>query len=127
MRSDILEEEAENFTPSGAVVGWWGHTIKDIESETEARQAILNTTEELFLSLFEADEEGGQSEESDILKYLLALILERKRILKPIARTGNANSATYLFRKTETEYEVPNVDVSPQTLLGVQEQLQLII
>ena len=129
LRSDILREEAENYTPPGVVVGWWGHTIKPAESEAEARQAALKTTEEIFLSLYEVEEEAGQSDESAILKYLLALILERKRILKPIARPGAAQTQTqtYLLRQTEIEYQVPKVEISAQTLLNVREQLHLII
>ncbi len=125
LRADVLAEEADNFHPSGSIVGWWGHLIK--ASESEARQAMLKTTEELFLSLYEAEDETGQTEESDILKYLLALMLERKRILKPLARQGGADSRTYLLRHTETEFEVPNMEISPETLLKAREQLKLII
>ena len=127
LRADVLAEEAENFNPSGTVVGWWGHRIKPSESEAAARQAALKTTEELFLSLYEAEDETGQTEESAILKYLLALMLERKRILKPIARQEGADSRTYLLRQTKTEFEVPNMEISPETLLKAKEQLKLII
>ncbi len=126
-RADVLAEESENFSPSGSIVGWWGHKIKSAESEAEARQATLKTTEELFLSLYEAESGGEATEESAVLKYLLAVILERKRILKPLSRSNASASQTYLLRQTDTEYEVPNMEISGQTLLKVQEQLQMII
>ncbi len=127
LRADVLAEETEKFSPSGAIVGWWGHRIKDSESEAEARQAALKTSEELFISLYQVEGETGHSEESDILKYLLALMLERKKILKPVPGQGKAESQTYLLRQTETEYEVPNVEISADMLHNAKEQLRLII
>jgi hypothetical protein len=80
-RADIHAGAADTYLPTGRVLGRWGRTLKPrSEEDKEARQQALASAEELFLSLFET---VGEAEDAtaDALKQVLALLLERKRIL----------------------------------------------
>ena len=85
----------------------------------------MATTEELFLSLFE--ESGAEGEEDRaVLKQLLALMLERKRVIK---RVGPSTQGVQRYRhpKQDREYDVPMDDLNPEKLVRIQEQLQLLV
>ena len=121
-RSDVLAEEAQAFQSPGLVLGKWEHVVKEDISEAEIRSQSLRTSEGLFLSLFEGD--GEATEEREVLKYLIAIILERKRILKPIGSSGVGGSQTYLMRGTKEKFNVPTVDVTADIVVKLKEQLR---
>lgn len=125
-RADLHEREAESFSAPGGVLGRWRREVKAPDEEArEARKQLMATTEELFLSLFEQDGQEGQTER-DVLKQLLGLMLERKRVIKRIGGTVEGVQK-YRHPKQEREYDVPMGELNPQLLISVQEQLQLLV
>ncbi len=125
-RADLREEEADNFTAPGGILGRWRREVKAPNEEAkEARRQLMATTEELFLSLFEESDPEGEQDRA-VLKQLLALMLERKRVLR---RTGPMVDGVQRYRhpKQEREYDVPMDDLDPEKLTRVQEQLQLLV
>lgn len=125
-RADLREAEAETFESAGGILGRWRREVKAPNEEAkEARRQLMATTEELFLSLFEESSPEGE-EDRAVLKQLLALMLERKRVIK---RVGPSSQGVQRYRhpKQEREYDVPMDDLNPEKLVRIQEQLQLLV
>jgi hypothetical protein len=112
-RADVLAGERDQLRLEGEVLCQWGHRIKEPEvSEAEERRAALQSREEIFLSLFEAEE--GEAEETpevretrDRMKFFLSLELERKRILRPLGR------GRYRHVASKRELTVPQLELTP--------------
>lgn len=120
-RSDVSAGESQEHQPSGAVLARWEQEKKEVVSEAEAKKQTLQTSVGLFLSLFEVDGEGV--EERDVLKYLLAIMLERKRILKPTGVKRKEKIQCYEMRELKRSFEVPIVDVTTESVMRIEEQL----
>ena len=121
-RSDVSAEESQEHQPSGAVLARWEQEKKEVVSEAEGKKQSLQTSLGLFLSLFEVD--GEDVEERDVLKYLLAIILERKRILKPTGVKREEKIQCYEMSEPKASFEVPIVDVTAESVLRIEEQLR---
>lgn len=125
-RADVRESAAGDFHCAGAILGRWGRTVKDRgEEEREARQQQLASTEELFLSLYQM-EDDSPNREREALKQLLALLLERKRVLRPQGPPKDG-LALYLHIRSKQSYPVPMHDIPLEQLLPLQEQLATLV
>ena len=86
IRKDVLEDHEEAVTLDGPVVGRWSRIIKPPENaETEEQKQHQQSVEELFISMAESVDVEIRSNSTKCMIYILALFLERKRILKSIA------------------------------------------
>lgn len=124
-RFDVTEERLAEFKPEGIVLGRWARVVKDRQDEDkESRLRLLATREEFFLSLFsdEADPDGDKA----VLKQLLALLLERKRIIRPLG-APSGNLQRYKHMRTGDEYAVPVGDISPEQVARVQNALEILV
>lgn len=124
-RFDVLEERLPEFNPEGIVLGRWTRVVKDRQDEDrETRLRQLATREEFFLSLFadETDPDGDKA----VLKQLLALLLERRRILRPLGRP-ETGLQRYKHLRTGDEYLVPTGDISPEQVARVQHALEVLV
>lgn len=124
-RFDVLESRLPEFNPDGIVLGRWARVVKERQDEDrETRQRLLATREEFFLSLFadEADPDGDKA----VLKQLLALLLERKRILRPLGAPAGGVQR-YKHGRTGDEYLVPVGDISPEQVARVQHALEVLV
>ncbi|MGE9292651.1 hypothetical protein [Ruficoccus sp. ZRK36] len=125
-RTDLREAEAEEFSAPGGVLGRWRREVKTPNEEAkEARRQLMATTEELFISLYEENDAEGE-EDRAVLKQLLGLMLERKRILRRVGPMADGVQR-YRHPKQDREYDVPMGDLDPEKLTRVQEQLQLLV
>ncbi len=124
-RMDALAAETDNFSAPGPILGWWTQTVKDQKGEAEVRRRVIETSEELFLSLYEEGVDSAQ--ESETLKFLLAIMLERKRILKRCGKPAAGEPQHYRHSKSGEEFDVPQVDLTAASVLKIQEQLQVLI
>ncbi len=125
-RQDLLGDGLDQLPQETRIIGRWTRTYK---SEPDVRQENLNyqkTLEELFFSFFKATDAAG-SEESDALKQIVSLMLERKRILRRAARPAADTSLRYLHVKSKVEFEVPNRDITPNVIMRFQENLNALI
>ena len=86
----------------------------------------MASAEDFFFSLYENDQADAR-EESDMLKHLLSLMLERKRVLRPIGERRNSGEQRYLHVKTKRELSVPIVDISTELMLKIENTIGDII
>ena len=124
-RLDVAEERLAEFKPDGIVLGRWKRDVKERDDEDrETRRRLLATREEFFISLFSdpSDPEGDKA----VLKQLLALLLERKRVIRAV---GAPVGAIQLYRHVRSgeEYAVPVGDISPEQVARVQNALEVLV
>jgi hypothetical protein len=124
-RLDIHSDEREGLELEGPVICRWSQLIKEKDvSEAEERRAALQSADEVFLSLFEENEDGEEQDAAALearerLKFFLALQLERKRILKPLGGR--------LFRHmpTKRELKVSDMAITPELIAAFQDEISL--
>jgi hypothetical protein len=124
-RTDVLKDHAAAFQPTGLLLGKWTREVKERNEEDQAHRAqLLASREEFFLSLYENEEDP--SGDKAVLKHILAMLLERKRIIKA---TGPADHGQipYQHAATKQMYLVPALDLQPAHLLKVGATLDLLV
>lgn len=125
-RVDLHERELAEFELSSEVLGRWKWVMKDPEEgETTAGETVASA-EDFFFSLFENKTET-EREQTDVLKHLLALMLERKRILRAVGPRQLSGEQTYRHVKTKQEMVVPIVEISRELMFKIENTLGDII
>ena len=126
LRYDVLESSMVEFQPgNGTVVCRWVHPYKPRRAGENPDRALKLTTENLFLTL--ADPAAEATPETTRLVLVLALMLERKRILRPRGRTADGLKNRYEHARTKQVYELPADELSPEFFVQVQEQLSVLV
>lgn len=126
-RADVGEAVIDRFEVPPALLGRWGRVVKARGEEArEAREQALASAEELFMSLFEQSGDGAEAER-DTFKLVLALYLERKRIVRRQGRLDAEGLQCYLHVKTKQTFQVPMDDPQPALLLALQTQLEMLL
>lgn len=125
MRYDVRESAGAEFTPPGVVACRWVHAFKPRKAGENPDRALKLTADNLFLTL--ADPATELNEESTRLVQFLALMLERKRILRPKGRTADGTRNVYEHAGTKQLYEVPAGELSPEFFVAVQAQLSVLV
>lgn len=123
-RMDLHQEDEGKATLAGPVICRWTHRIREeAQTEAELRKQQMQSSEDLFLALCQENQtaENEPLPETQTLMALLALQLERKRVVRPV---GNG---FYLHVKSKVRYRVPNVEFEPEKLLEIQDQLQQLL
>lgn len=126
-RSDIRLEEEADFELPGESLGRWLRTIKKSEDAQSIAREKLVSAEEFFLSLFELSKDADRSDETDALKHILALMLERKRVIRVQGRRKGDGIQSYLHVETKRVLDVPVVDISADLMTRIQETIGDII
>lgn len=125
MRYDLKVPAESQFEPPGRVACRWIHTFKvRVATENPERELKL-TAENLFLTL--ADPSNELSEDDTRLVQFLALMLERKRVIKPKGRNDDGTKNVFEHAKTKQRYEVPVGELDPAFFVSVQEQLSVLV
>ncbi len=125
-REDLLHDDIEQLDAGVLILGRWTRIFK---AQPDVRQENLDhqkTLEGLFFSFYELGE-AMESVEADALKQIVSLMLERKRILRRIAKSADQETIHYIHVKSKTEFEVPNRDITPKLVMQVHEQLNALI
>ena len=125
-RADLCPEEVENFDLPGEVLGRWSRVVKDPDDESQNARETMASAEDFFFSLYENDQPDAR-EESDMLKHLLSLMLERKRVVRALGKRQTEGTQLYRHVKTKREIEVPVVEISTDLMLKIQDTLGDII
>jgi hypothetical protein len=125
VRYDVLEAQTGNFSPDGFVACKWVQIFKPRRAGENADRALKLTAENLFVAL--ADPTMEPSVENTRLLQFLALMLERKRILRPRGKTADGERNRYEHAKTKAIFEVPAGDLTPEFFVAVQEQLSVLV
>ncbi len=126
-RIDFLKDEFDEALLTGKIIGRWERVVSANPDEDEkmARKMSLASSEDFFLSLFD-ETSSVQTDESDVVKQMLALLLERKRILRPQGRVSGGVQK-YLHVATKRIFEVPQKNLDEELIVKIQSQLGSII
>jgi hypothetical protein len=125
VRYDLLEPHAATFTPDGFVACKWVQEFKPRRAGENPDRALKLTAEHLFVAL--ADPTTEPTPENTRLVQFLALMLERKRILKPRGRSADGERNRYEHAKSKAIFEVPAGELTPEFFVAVQEQLSVLV
>jgi hypothetical protein len=124
-RADVRESEVAGFVPAGFVACRWVQVFKPRPEPDAAARALKLTAETLFLTLAEPGTELTP-ENARLLRFL-ALMLERKRVLRPRGPTRDRTREVYEHARTKQLHEIPAVDLSPEFFAAVQSQLTVLV
>lgn len=123
-RADLLPDELERFAMPGEVLGRWTRVVKDPDDEALSARETMASAEDFFFSLYESEADAPEARESsDMLKHLLSLMLERKRVLRPVGPRQTSGSQTYLHVKTKRTLEVPIMQISTALMVKIEDTI----
>jgi hypothetical protein len=125
VRYDLLEVHAAGFAPEGFVACKWVHAFKARRAGENPDRALKLTAENLFVAL--ADPTTEPTPENTRLVQFLALMLERKKILRPRGRSADGARNCYEHAKSKAIFEVPAGELTPEFFVAVQEQLSVLV
>ena len=125
MRYDVLESAREGFAPEGFIACSWSHLFKPRRVGENPERELTLTAENLFLTL--ADPAVEIAAENERLVQFLAMMLERKRVLRPKGRASEAGRDLFEHVKTKQLYRVPAGELSPEFFMSLQEQLSVLV
>lgn len=126
-RADFLKSEFDETKIAGRVIGKWERVVRAASDEDEklARKMSLASSEDFFLSLFD-ENSAVETDETDVVKQMLALLLERRRVLRAVGR-ASGGVQKYLHVSTKRVFEVPQRDLDEDLIIKIQSQLGSII
>ena len=124
-RLDALEANAAALQPGGFVACRWVQVYKPQAREENRDRTLKLTAENLFATL--ADPSTEPSAETDRLVRFLALLLERKRVLRPRGPAPTPGRDLYEHAKTKQSFEVPSLELTPEFFAAVQGQLSVLV
>lgn len=125
MRFDVLETHVADFRPEGFVACRWVQPFKPRRAGENPDRALKLTAENLFVTL--ADPTTEPTPENTRLLQFLALMLERKKILRPRGPSADGLRQRYEHAKSKAIFEVPAGDLTAEFFVAVQEQLSVLV
>lgn len=127
VRHDVAAGEQGNFAPVGPVVCRWVQIYKPRKAGENPERNLKLTAESLFLAL--SDPATERTVENERLLQVLAIMLERKRVLRPKGRSGSGANAKQVYEhaKLKSLHEVLAAELSPEFFLSIQEQLAALV
>ncbi|HVU36025.1 MAG TPA: hypothetical protein VHE61_21470 [Opitutaceae bacterium] len=125
VRYDVLETHVANFAPEGFIACRWIQAYKPRKQGENQDRALKLTAESLFATL--ADPSTEPTAENTRLLQFLALMLERKKVLRPRGLSADGARTRYEHAKTKQIFEVPVGDLTPEFFVAVQEQLSVLV
>jgi hypothetical protein len=125
VRYDVLEKHTANYAPEGFVACKWVQAYKPRRAGENADRALKLTAENLFVAL--ADPTTEPTPENTRLVQFLALMLERKKILRPRGLSADRARNRYEHAKSKAIFEVPVGELTPEFFVAVQEQLSVLV
>jgi hypothetical protein len=124
-RFDVEVAAGAGYIPPGALVCHWVQIFKERSSEVDAARLLRLNAENLFLTL--ADPAAEAAPENARLVQFLALVLERKKILRPKGKTTDGTRQIYEHARSKQLYEIPAGELSPEFFLSLQEQMGALV
>lgn len=125
LRYDVLEAHAGGFTPDGIVACKWVQVFKPRRHDENPDRTLKLTAESLFVAL--TDPATEPTPENTRLVQFIALMLERKKILKPRGRSKDGERNLFEHAKTKQIFEIPVGELTPEFFVAVQEQLSVLV
>lgn len=124
-RFDVLETHLGGFRPEGFVACRWVQPFKPRRAGENPDRALKLTAENLFVTL--ADPTTEPTPENTRLLQFLALMLERKKILRPRGPSTDGLRQRYEHAKSKAIFEVPAGELTAEFFVAVQEQLSVLV
>lgn len=125
-RFDVLETELANFQTPGPVACRWVQIFKARKAGPEnPERALKLSAESLFLAL--GDPANERTVENERLLQVLAMMLERKRVLRPKGLSADKQRLVYEHAKLKSLHEVATTELSPEFFLSIQTQLASLV
>jgi len=124
-RRDLLEAEDGRFMPPAFVYCRWIVGFKIRKAGENADRTLKLTAESLFLTL--ADPASEPNPTNTPLLQFLALMLERKRLIKPRGVTEDGMRQIYEHMPTHQLYEIPVGDLNAEFFRKIQEHLGVLV
>lgn len=125
VRFDVLETHIGDFRPEGFVACRWVQPFKPRRAGENPDRALKLTAENLFVTL--ADPTTEPTPENTRLLQFLALMLERKKILRPRGPSADGLRQRYEHAKSKVIFEVPAGELTAEFFVAVQEQLTVLV
>lgn len=125
VRRDVHESEDASFERPPFVYCRWVVVYKARRGEENTDRALKLTAENLFLNL--ADPTAEPDTVNTPLLQFLALMLERKKLIKPRGLTESGERRVYEHVKTHQLYEVPVGTLDDAFFLRIQEHLDVLV
>jgi len=124
-RRDLLEAEDGRFMPPAFIYCRWVVSFKQRKADENPALTLKLTAENLFLTL--ADPAAEPSATNTPLLQFLALMLERKKLIKPRGLTEDGARQIYEHMGTHQLYEVPVGDLNVEFFQKIQEHLGVLV
>ena len=124
-RRDLLESEDGRFMPPAFIYCRWVVSFKQRKADENPALTLKLTAENLFLTL--ADPAAEPSATNTPLLQFLALMLERKKLIKPRGLTEDGARQIYEHMGTHQLYEVPVGDLNVEFFQKIQEHLGVLV
>jgi hypothetical protein len=125
VRHDVAFEKISEFTPEGKTACSWTHLFKPRSKHDNPERDLKLNAENLFMTL--ADPQNEPSVETVRLIQFLALMLERKKVLRPKGLNPEKSKNLYEHAKTKQLFEVPVGELSSEFFIAVQQQLSVLV
>jgi hypothetical protein len=124
-RHDVLVSEDAAYTKPAFVFCTWTIGFKAKRAEENAGRALKLTAENLFVTL--ADPLAEPDEMNTPMLQFLALLLERKKILRPRGLTADGQRQIFEHAKSHQRYEIPVGTLDEAFFIKIQGQLDLLV
>lgn len=124
-RHDVLASEDAAYARPAFVFCTWSIAYKAKRAEENPGRTLKLTAENLFVTL--ADPAAERVESNTPMIQFLALLLERKKILRPRGKTADGERQIYEHAKTHLLYEVPVGVLDEAFFVNIQGQLDLLV
>ena len=124
-RHDVLAMEDGAYVKPAFVFCTWSVAFKAKRAEENPGRALKLTAESLFLAL--ADPLAEPNETNTPMLQFLALLLERKKILKPRGLTADGAKQIFEHARSHERYEVPVGTLDEAFFIRIQSQLDMLV
>lgn len=125
VRFDCLaDREAEAVLP-GEMLCRWTRRYRAVPAEVNTERALKMSAESLLLSLTE--DPDAPVEENGPLKQFLALMLERKRLLRPRGMSADGTRRRFEHGRTGRIIEVPAGEMDAAFFVQMRDKLDVLL
>ena len=125
IRRDLLEVEDGRFMPPAFIYCRWVVAFKQRKADENPALTLKLTADNLFLTL--ADPANEPNATNTPLLQFLALMLERKKLIKPRGISEDGQRQIYEHMGTHQLYEIPLGDLNAEFFQKIQEHLGVLV
>jgi hypothetical protein len=126
-RFDCLESREGETAPAGEILCRWTRTFKPPAEIVDHERDLKLTAESLFLSLTEEETPAGEPDENGDLKRFLALMLERKRVLKNRGTDSETGQVRYEYMPERRMINIPGGEMDVEFFVNMRDKLGVLL